>query len=354
MERQTLTETVGGLIEPKRKVTDPLDVRINKWIATKDMFGINDLKPFTHVFIGGQEKQVEKITSSAIDRRWVNSVIYPEHPGDNSIPCGVQTTLGCPVGCLFCINWRTQKDKNGHSMRFVRRLTAGEMMSQVYQSMTTGQRLRNLFGFDSKVGLTVNFTGAGDGLVYNLHNCVLVIKQLAKIEKPQVSFIMTSVGSERQLQVYLDRYTYLPRVTHYWSVNFLNLRKRDLFMPGTKGQSLKNMRDLYARISDRTGKMVTASFALFKGINNKEEDADKIASFFKNQPFKIKLMAGCPGSLNGVPDITNEEVATFHKMVVDAGIDPDRVRDRIIFGSGDGENSGCGRTEASFIINGRV
>lgn len=348
VQKQTLMGTINVLIEPKRKVVGPLDVRINKWIATGKMRGINALKSFTQSFIGEEGGQVQKFTSSASDRRWVNTVVYPGYPGDKTVPCGVQTCLGCKICCRFCLNWRTQT-KRGKVEPFVRRLTSDEIVAQVYQAMSN-RAVEETFSGHCDLGMTVNFTGAGDGLVYNLHNCARAIRQLAKIEKPQINFIITSVGEERALQEYLASYIDLPRTDMYWSVNSIFPDVRAWLMRGTKGQSIEKIADSYGEFSKRTGRIVTASFAEFKGINNTKKDAKKIVSFFHDRPFKIKLMTGCPGSLNGVPDITDEEVQEFAEMIIEAGMERERVRVRTIYGSGSGEFSGCGRTEANFMV----
>jgi adenine C2-methylase RlmN of 23S rRNA A2503 and tRNA A37/ActR/RegA family two-component response regulator len=333
------------LAQPIRKNKYPLDVKLNMWRFSQHMSGVDALVPFTKAFSGQQREQVEKITSLTSDHRWINCVTYPRQPGDKEQPLAIQTTIGCNQMCRFCINWRNQEGGP-----YIRPLTSGEMISQVYLAMLK-TRVSELFSEDNPLGLIVNFSGAGDGLVNNLHNCVKVIEQLSRIRNPLVSFILTSVGQRDKLREYLKHHIRLPRVIQYWSAN--STRLRGWLMPGTRNPSLKEMdslmelRDLYQEIAERTGRPVTASFAVFKGVNDTKYDVEKIVELFRGRPFRIKLMAGCPGSLRGIPDISPEEVKVFQRRLIEAGIKDCRYRE--IYGVEEGEYSGCGRTEADFI-----
>ncbi|HSW68518.1 MAG TPA: hypothetical protein VLH16_08050, partial [Bacteroidales bacterium] len=56
-----------------------------------------------------------------------------------------------------------------------------------------------------------------------------------------------------------------------------------------------------------------------------------------------KLMAGCPGSLRGHPDVNKSEVGSFMKRLQETGLD---VRYREIYGTA--IFSGCGSTDPYF------
>lgn len=346
----TLLETVKSLSNPIRVgAGDPLDVKLNLWRATSYMGGINELKLFTQPLTGNSDARVEKLTSVGKGYCFVNTVVYPGQPEDKAVPIAVQSTVGCNQRCRFCQNWRSKGDDPEQPIP-MRLLTCGEIVSQVYLAVVKSAKVKEVFRDGSQTRLVINFTGAGDALVNNLDNCLAAVKQLERIRK--TSFIITSVGSEAALQKYLDlclKPRYSRRIKHYWSVNSLDPETRDWLMPGTKGQSLEKMRDLYERIANESGRSVTASFALFEGVNNTPADVRRTARFFADWPFGIKLMAGCPGSLSGSPDISIEGVEKFREKLIRAGVEDVRVRE--IHGI-DG-NSGCGGTEANFIVEGR-
>jgi adenine C2-methylase RlmN of 23S rRNA A2503 and tRNA A37 len=318
------------------------------------MGGMGSLRLFTYTTNGEPERQTEKFVSLTTpehgrERWWVNTVVYPGHPSENSEPVAIQTTIGCNIGCQMCSNPRNQKGLDGVTIPYVRPLSTEEMLAQVYLA-TNSPRIRRLFRNDVDTGLLVNFTGPGDGLANNLKNCAAVIEHLSKIEKPAVSFVITSVGREDRLKEYLNRYIDLPRVTQYWSVNSLNNQVRSTLMPGTRGQNLENLRGLYQKIAEKTGRPVTASFALFKGLNDGWDDVERITAFFQGKPFRIKLMAGCPRSMPDIPDITGAEVEAFRDKLVYLGLPPEMVRVRTIYGIDVGEYSGCGNTQPDFLV----
>lgn len=352
--QSTLLETVERLVKPRRIAEDRVEVRCNRWEATGHLYGINSLRPFTRVPSGKKpEEQTEKFVSLAMeDGRWVNTVVYPGYPADNREPVSLQSTIGCNMLCQMCLNWRNQKGASGEMIPYLRALTAEELFAQVYLAMGS-QRIKRLFEKEVDAGLLINFTGPGDGLVNNLDNAAELIGRLAEVKKPVISFVITSVGSLRGLRKYLAEYITLPRVSLYWSVNSLDPEVRGVLMPGTKNQSLKMLRDLYAEIAEKTERPVTASWALFRGMNDTGDEARRIATFFRNcgKHFRIKLMAGCPGSMPNLPDTTEADVIAFEKLLVDAGVD---VRIRKIFGAEEGEYSGCGRTEPDFVVRGRT
>ncbi len=349
-QSDTLVSVMNEMSQPIRMRKDTSDVILNRWVATSTMHGISSLLLFTREYTGiSEEEKTEKFISFDKDGRWINTVVYPGFPGDNLEPISVQTTIGCNILCEMCSNWRNQCGADGNKIPYVRALTTEELIAQVYMAMGNS-RIKKLFQENNNAGLLVNFTGPGDGLVNNLGCCAKMILKLSKIEKPLVSFIITSVGREDRLREYLEKYITLPRVTMYWSVNSLDKKIRDTLMPGTRGQSLDRMANLYEKIAEATGQKVTASWALFRGVNDSLREAKRIVSFFKDRPlFKIKLMAGCPENLPDVPNTRDEDVVKFEQMLLDAGLE--QVRIRKIFGNNG--YSGCGQTEANFIVMGR-
>ncbi|MFA5942565.1 MAG: response regulator [Candidatus Paceibacterota bacterium] len=349
-ESKTLSEAVKRLIAPRRIRQDPLDVTTNLWTATSHLYGINSLTPLTCRSSGEEEKRTDNFISLAADKYWINTVVYPGYPGDNVQPASFQSTIGCDKRCIHCINWRNQKGPSGKIIPYVRPLTTEEYLAQFYLIVRC-PRIKNLFSDTVDTSLTVNMSGPGDSLANNLTNCMSFFKRLVRIEKPVINFIITSVGDEDRLQEYLDRYIDFPRVTFYWSVESVLQRLRTTLKLGTFGQRLEKLADLYEEIARKTGRPVTASFALFKGINNIPQEAKRIADFFRDRPlFKIKLMAGAPGSMPCFPDMTTEDVIQFRQMLLDAGVQQD-IRIREIFGLD--EYCGCGNTTAPFLMEGR-
>jgi len=357
---KALIEPVRRLMNMKRTDNSSLPVKIKRWTATRSMSGINSLCLFTPEFLGEGDRQVEKLNLTCVsDNRLIVTSVYPMYPGDDAVPIAVQSTIGCPVECCTCVNWKHERNASGYIVSFVRPLTAQEIIAQVYWAVILSSKVEEALKEGSKLGVVVNFSGPGDGLVYNLPNVLAAIEQLAAIKELQFSFIITSVGRLDKLQEFLDWYVKLPvkiPIKLYWSVTFPNSKVRGWRKPGTAGQSLTKMRDLYEKIFYETGIPITASFDLYKGVNNRSKEVREIVELFKGRPWKIKLMAGCPDSLPGVFCVSYEDLVGFREMLIEAGMLPDDVRIREIYGiEGD---AGCGRARparpASFTLNLKV
>lgn len=334
-QKYTLIEAIHrGIYDHPKMRPASRGTTLRWWRATEHMTGINSLSPFTFR-VSEPEENVEKIIlRSRKDRVLIPTVIYPQADNPEINTIAVSPLSGCPICCTFCKNWRGKK-VNGKEVPYVRKLTADEIGAQIYWA-TRSPRIQQ--SFDKDVPIVVNFTVEGDGLAFNLDNCAEVIRQLSKIEK--MSFIMTSVGREASLRRYIDKYLDLP-VRHYWSLNFLN-ETRIKFMPGTRGESLTQIRDLYDLIARHTLEQVTVSWIVIKGVNDRPEDAKKLVRFLQGKMFHLKLMALVPGSLEDVDETTDADVEVFRQRLLKEGMEASIIRSRKILGIR--LKSGCGNT----------
>lgn len=334
----TLSNSVEHVLEGKSKATISA-----RWESFSDLYGLNAVKFFSHRITETEGDDVEKITGVCVsDGEKIPFVNY-RYPEEKDTKkrrhvIAVSSLLGCKGMCSFCINWTKR------SLPFIRKLTTEEIICQAYISLCS-HRLSDTFFNDFTGNVIINATCEGDGLVYNLDNLCKAFWNLSSIKKPELNFIITSIGNEESLETFIEKYIDLPRIMHYWSVNTLNEQLRAKLMPGTKGQSLERTRDLYQKIAEKTDKEVTASWILIKDMTDRKEDAAALNDFFADRPFQLKVMALNPGSLKGVKDITEKDIETFMNMIKL----PKRFRD--IYGKY--EYSGCGNTlPEGLIVNG--
>lgn len=340
---KNLISTVENFIKPVRhKINLSSYERAMRWHTTSRLKGINALRCFTK--IGGcqtDDDGVTKITGITEKGEWVNLVIYPYQASqdEDTIFIGISPLLGCPVACQFCKNWRFQTNETGQQVKFKRKLTVDEIIAQVYLALNN-QAMSNAFMLHSKRKLVVNFTVEGD-IAFNMENCCLAAEQLLKIKRPEISIIFTSTGTADSLKQYLNDYSHLKRIRHYFSLNSLDETVRTWLMPGTKSEKIKKLLALYEKIAIVTKKIVTVSWVVIKGLNDREEDAKMIAKHLNGRPFDLKLMALVKGSLEGHPDTTKEDMVEFQNKLLAAGVNiPIRVREIL----GTNIESGCGNT----------
>ncbi|KKQ61139.1 MAG: Multi-sensor hybrid histidine kinase [Parcubacteria group bacterium GW2011_GWE2_38_18] len=348
----TLLEVCQKLIKPLRRSANLPDVKLNLWLATKNLQGFESL--FFHsrkIDTSRPDEEVEKITSRCIlDGAFINTVIYRNKKVDKDvINVALSTLLGCPGTCINCKNHRNRKNCNGKKAQFLRPLTEGEILGQAYLALNS-PRVKRLFKKGSKVKLVFNLTCEGDGLVWNLDNCMRTFQQLSKITNLEVGFIITSVGSESAQLEYIRKYINIPNVRHYRSIDSLVGETRTQLKPGVP-KELQRIRNCDEIIAQMTNESVTISWVVMRGINDSIEDAKMIADFYGNRflpdgrpIFRIKLMALVPGSLdhvNGFDEAkgtTMEDVKRFRGYLRKEGIKDVRIRDII----GLLINAGCG------------
>ena len=325
----TLLNSVNQVMLRKDKETIA-----NRWRSTNDFYGLNAVKFFSHKITQTEGEDVEKITGVCMKDGMKIPFVNYRYPEEKDTKnrrhvIAISTLGGCESMCEFYINWKKRE------LPFVRKLTTEEIMCQAYISLMS-YRLSEVFvnGFTGNV--IVNATCEGDGLVYNIDNLCKAIRNLASIKRPLLDFIITSIGNEKSLKTFIEKYMDIPRLKHYWSVNTLNEEYRAWLMPGTKGQSLERTRDLYQEIAENTNTEVTVSWILIKGKTDRKEDAEALNKFFAGRPFQLKVMSLNPGSMIGIEDISDGEIERFMNMIEL----PKRYRD--IYGKY--EYSGCGNT----------
>ncbi|KKR20811.1 MAG: putative dual-specificity RNA methyltransferase RlmN [Parcubacteria group bacterium GW2011_GWE2_39_37] len=346
----TLLDSCKKLMKPERRRANPPDVMLNLWLSTQYFQGFESLtfhSRRTDRTRPGEES--EKITSRCVlDGAFINTVIYRKKKGVVNI--SLSSLLGCPADCVNCKNPRNRRNRYGHKVKFIRPLTEGEIIGQAYVALNS-PKVKNFLKKGGKTKLIFNLASEGDGLVWNLDNCMKTFIQLSKITALDISFKITSVGSESALLEYIRKYINLPRVTHHRSIDSLLPETRFRLKPGTIKEPLTRIRNCDEIIAQMTNQPVTISWVVMKGVNDSIEDARMIADFYGNRflpdgrpIFRIKLMALVPGSLdhaNGFDEAkgtTMEDVKRFRGYLKKEGVKDVRIRDII----GMLINAGCG------------
>jgi adenine C2-methylase RlmN of 23S rRNA A2503 and tRNA A37/ActR/RegA family two-component response regulator len=242
----------------------------------------------------------------------------------------VASSAGCAINCLFCLSGRRQ---------FVRPLTTSEIIAQVLGGMESYQT-RELFEGTKPQQLVINFTTEGDSVTSNLDNSCEAIKLInsLKMERLPVEFVMTTVGHEANLNRFLEKYIQLP-VTFYWSLNFTDPETRNKFMPVQHPQSITALRDVFQKITEASGRKVTASYILIPGLNDSDKSVRELKELLGGRPFEIKVMALEPGSLKDYESPSERQMNAFTRKLKKAGL---AFRERKIVGGK--LMAGCGKT----------
>lgn len=279
---------------------------------------------------GGYVESMTGIMKSGLPIKWV---VYrlPEHEPD-TCTIGLVSSVGCGLGCAFCASRR-------RSIKEV--LSTPEIVAQVLHGLDSYQA-KGLFEDATDFNLRLSFTCEGDMICSNFENGMRAIREINASGNLRPEFIITTIGHEKKLALYLARYSDLKNVFFYWSLHFMDELKRGQFMPATRGHSLTRMIDLFDEIAQISGRKVTASFILMRGINDDAGHAAMIAEKLGGREnFLIKLQP-LRGDL--LPDRTTgrEDLAAFRDLLIKAGVPEAKIRIRGIIG--DDILAGCGTT----------
>ncbi len=332
LQTKTLLKKVAEGVRLRRLCLDTPDVQLNGWRFAQNMRGISSARLLMSEFSDGPFGEVENmIFVLTSDGRQVSMAIKPDLTNRQSIVLEMPTAVGCPIRCVTC-KVHSQLNRFGQVMP-CRVLTTDEMEALVFIAMSQSQAFKNLFRNNASAdSLTIFFIGSGDGLVFNLHNCMELVRRLIRKETPRISFMLSTVGSKSGLQEFILKYLSLPvRLSISLNYAFKEIRKK--YMPGIKRLSPEELIALGGQVSDKTGEKVIISLPVFAGVNDRWADARELVRLFTDRwhQFEFVLLVGCPGSFPGRPDTTETDVDNFRLKLVRAGMPGELLSQRETF-----------------------
>ena len=203
-----------------------------------------------------------------------------EESRDRRTVC-VSTQAGCNMGCVFCATGISGMERN---------LTAGEIMAQVWAA----QR------FCQKEGLSqvtnVVFMGMGEPLA-NLTPVLKSIHLLNDAEGLNIGMRRITVSTCGLVpQIYRLAEENLP-ITLAVSLHAPDNELRNRLMPINKKYPLEELMQAADEYGKRTGRRVTYEYALFQGVNDREEDAEKLGRLLKGRLAHVNIIPS-----NNVPE----------------------------------------------------
>jgi 23S rRNA (adenine2503-C2)-methyltransferase len=189
----------------------------------------------------------------------------------------VSSQVGCAMGCKFCLTAQ---------MGFVRHLRPSEILSQVY----TVNRLLKSEGLPGERPLSnLVFMGMGEPL----HNLLGTSKALRLLFcKDGLNFSTRHVTvSTSGLPEALMRLAEAMNVKLAISLNASSDEQRSRWMPVNRKWGLDKLMEACQKLPLRPGQRLTFSYVLFKGLNDSDEDALRLAKLVQKIPSKINLIS---------------------------------------------------------------
>lgn len=225
----------------------------------------------------------------------------------------ISSQVGCPVGCRFCASGLDGLEGN---------LSAGRIVEQAW-------RLARL---DDEAGVTnIVFMGMGEPLA-NLTAVVHAVRTLAAPWGMGISarrITISTVGLPAAIGR-LARELELP-VTLALSLHAPDDDLRRKLIPWAEFTTIRDLLDACQAWFDKTGREITLEYTLLRGVNDRPEQAERLASLARNMRANVNLIR-----YNEVAGLEfkrprDEDVRTFQAILrdrrVNAHIRASRGRD---------------------------
>ncbi len=234
------------------------------------------------------------------DGNTIESVFIPED-GHNTL-C-VSTQVGCAVGCKFCF---TTKDG------LIRNLSTAEIVDQYLQ-------VQRFVGLDPEKRISnIVYMGMGEPLA-NYENVkksvqILTDKKLAGLSNRKITISSSGIINQI-LKMYADKD--FPQVRLAVSLNAADQRTREEIMPISQTNKLEDLMKVLNSLPVKTGYRVMLEYVLLKGVNDRPEDAHRLARLIgkHKKRYKVNLIPfnPYPGSIYERPQ--EQDVLRFQKIL---------------------------------------
>jgi 23S rRNA (adenine2503-C2)-methyltransferase len=212
----------------------------------------------------------EKFLLRLADGRHIESVFIPETP---AMTFCISTQVGCAMACAFCLTGK---------MGLVRQLTAGEIVGQV-------RALATLVDLHGKP-FNIVFMGMGEPL-HNYDATMKALRILADAHGFGVSprrITLSTVGLLPAIEK-LGREPIMPNIAI--SLHAPTDALRGELVPVNKKYGIADVIAACKRLPLRKRSRITFEYVLLAGVNDRPEDARRLA----------KLMAGLQSKVNLIP-----------------------------------------------------
>ena len=228
----------------------------------------------------------------------IESVLIPER--DHFTIC-VSSQAGCAMGCRFCLTARQGLKRN---------LTVAEIVDQVIQvkrSIKDPDRLNNIV-----------FMGMGEPL-QNYDAVVRAMQDLISEEGMNFSHRKVTLSTcgivpgIRQMGQDIA-------VNLAVSLNATDDKTRNFLMPINRKYPLKRLLSVCKKIPLPNRRMITFEYILIKGINDTDQDAERLCGLLSGIRAKINLIPLNPNLDTDLTPTPMQRITHFQKIILDNNV----------------------------------
>ena len=229
------------------------------------------------------------------DGHFIETVLIPER---GHFTLCISSQAGCAMGCRFCLTARQGLKRN---------LTAAEIVDQVIHAkrlMSRPDRLTNIV-----------FMGMGEPLA----NYEAVVRALGNlISEEAMNFSHRTVTlSTCGLVPQIRKLGKDIRVNLAVSLNASDDETRSFLMPVNRKYPLKDLMEALKEFPLLNRRMITFEYVLVGGINDRDEDARRVAALLKGMRAKINLIALNPHPALDLAPPSPERILRFQEILIE-------------------------------------
>jgi 23S rRNA (adenine2503-C2)-methyltransferase len=220
----------------------------------------------------------------------------------------VSSQVGCAVNCQFCLTARLGMRRN---------LTAGEIAGQV-AAILNRQRVRigSGRGVETPSRINLVFMGMGEPFL-NYDAFMQSVHVLRAMGIPESRMTVSTSGIEPAIRRFAEE-PIRPKLA--LSLNASNDAVREQIMPVTRKWNIAALLDALRSIPLGKREYVTFEYVLLGGVNDQPEHAREVLALLAGMKAKVNLIVWNPGPGIDFREPAAEDVAVFHRMLIDGGI----------------------------------
>jgi 23S rRNA (adenine2503-C2)-methyltransferase len=220
----------------------------------------------------------------------------------------VSSQVGCAVNCQFCLTAKLGVRRN---------LTAGEIAGQVAAVLNRHEvRLGSGRGVSTPARINLVFMGMGEPFL-NYDAFMRAVHLLRAMGIPESRMTVSTSGILPGILQFAQE-PVRPKLA--LSLNASNDVVREEIMPVTRKWNIAALLDAVRQIPLGKREYVTFEYVLLGGVNDQPEHAREVLALLAGMKAKVNLIVWNPGPGIDFHQPTVEDVAVFHRMLIDGGI----------------------------------
>jgi 23S rRNA (adenine2503-C2)-methyltransferase len=220
----------------------------------------------------------------------------------------ISSQVGCAVNCQFCLTAKLGMRRN---------LTAGEIAGQVAAVLNRRRvRIGSGRGVQTPSRINLVFMGMGEPFL-NYDAFMRSVHLLRAMGIPESRMTVSTSGILPGILRFANE-PVRPKLA--LSLNASNDEVRQRIMPVTRKWKISALLDALRSIPLGKREYVTFEYVLLGGVNDQPQHAREVLALLSGMKAKVNLIVWNPGPGIDFREPAPQDVAVFHRMLIDGGI----------------------------------